>query len=149
MASFSIRKTSLAFVSAHLEAHEGHSHYVNRCSSLANILSGAKVGPTPQRYDASLSNHYCFVLGDLNFRTCFETEVLADSEEKHEHCVTRAKAMIEERDWKGLHKADELSKAIREKRCLVGFRTEVCQFPATFKMKKKQGHVYDERRTPR
>ena len=56
--------TRLAFLTAHLEAHEGYAKYQMRCSSLADILNGTR----EKIHDISLTSHYCFVMGDLNFR---------------------------------------------------------------------------------
>jgi hypothetical protein len=74
--------TRLSFLTAHLEAHEGHSKYHTRISTIGEILAGTK----EKHHDISLTSHFSFVMGDLNFRTelpnCGEL-----SEEAHKRIV--------------------------------------------------------------
>ena len=168
--------TRLSFVSCHLEAHEGQSKYAIRCQTLADILRGTAhrkkvvamlpandktshsahhVIPSPQSashsyesaIDVSLTAHYSFVLGDLNFRTdlSFVDPALAEDEEGHKQSVRN---MVAAQDWKGLNAADELHRALLNKHCLVGFRTLFCNFPPTFKVERKAGYEYIDKRRP-
>lgn len=132
-------KTRLAFLTAHLEAHEGIQKYQQRCSSLADILAGTR----SNLHDISLTAHYCFVMGDLNFRSDFDNPNLSEEEHKE-----RVKQIVIAQNWQELNKIDELQKALRCKDCLVGFNTPLCNFPPTFKMERLPGYTYVEKRRP-
>jgi len=127
--------TRLAFVTAHLEAHEGASKYQQRCKTIGDILGKTKHG----LHDVSLTNHYTFVLGDLNFRT----DLGVSDEAQHK---LQVKQLVQAQDWKTLNEADELFKALERKECLVGFETQECLFPPTFKMERQVGYTYVEKR---
>jgi hypothetical protein len=146
----------LSFVTCHLEAHEGLSKYQVRCNSLADILNGT----TPkERYsnpasgfsgwhDASISSHYCFVLGDLNFRTDAgrflgnnnvreRDELLLNDDMLHNQMIRK---WVQERDWESLNAVDELHHALRAGDVLQGgFTTLFCNFPPTFKLARQAG----------
>ena len=78
VATFMLFQTRISFLSAHLQAHEGQGNYRRRCSSIKEILGGTKVQFEKKSrkhlklYDASVTSHYMFVMGDLNFRTDFD-----------------------------------------------------------------------------
>jgi hypothetical protein len=57
-------------------------------------------------------------MGDLNFRT-----KLPDTEAGSTKHVEKTHNLL--KDWETLNKHDELAKALREKRCLVGFGTSL------------------------
>ena len=139
VAQIVLERTRLAFLSAHLEAHEGANKYAVRCNSLADILQGTAKG----LHDVSLTSHYMFVLGDLNFRSELSDEDLSDDQQK-----ARVFSMLHNQDWKGLNAADELHRALRVKDCLVGFRTPFCNFPPTFKLRRESGLNYLDQRRP-
>lgn len=153
IATMTLFKTKFSFLTAHLEAHEGQNHYSRRNSSLKEILNGAKVGNgRSHKYDASVSSHYMFVMGDLNYRTVLHVEGKRDHEDKqkaHEEHVKMTKELVEARNWDKLYECDELSKALAKKECLVGFKTPPCNFNPTFKMERTEGFVYKDQRTPR
>jgi hypothetical protein len=135
--------TRIAFCTAHLEAHEGTEKYHNRCQMLTDILSGTADDSSPGiRYDQSLRAHFCFVLGDLNFRT----EIEGDLDKQEQRAVVDD--MIATQNWKDLNKADELFRALRNKDMAVGFRTLPCYFPPTFKVQRSEGYVYVDNRRP-
>ena len=170
--------TRLSFVSCHLEAHEGSAKCAIRCQTLRDILRGTaarKKSPTLTATDAnnldgesqhhivpsmhstnhssnmaidvSLTSHYSFVLGDLNFRTDL---TLLDSnfvgqDDAHKKSVQN---MVKEKDWTGLNRVDELRYMLRDKECLVGFQTLVCNFPPTFKLERQAGYTYVDKRRP-
>ncbi|KAL7566239.1 hypothetical protein ACA910_011303 [Epithemia clementina (nom. ined.)] len=131
--------TRISFLTAHLEAHEGESKFKTRCSSLAEILSGTK---SSKWLDVSQTSHFAFALGDLNFRTVLDTSLPKDA---HRRAI---QGMVEKENWHGLNKTDELHTALREKSCLVGFKTPICNFPPTFKTFAKPGFEYQEKRRP-
>jgi hypothetical protein len=133
--------TRLSFLTAHLEAHEGASKYATRCSSLTNILAGTS---ETSASDVSLTSHFSFVLGDLNFRT--ELEGSTDMPEEDHKTLVRE--IVAKSDWHALNKSDELRRALRQKDCLVGFQTLFCNFPPTFKLERKLGYSYNEKRRP-
>ena len=135
--------TRLAFFTAHLEAHEGASKYETRCSSVADILRGTTSSATQCRCDASLASHFTFAMGDLNFRT-----KLPNHEFGSEAHIASTHAMAEMKDWAGIYKHDELSRAIQNNHCFSGFSTPVCTFPPTFKVERRKGYVYNEKRSP-
>eukprot|EP00977_Amphora_coffeiformis_P008383 scaffold1893_cov220-Amphora_coffeaeformis.AAC.28 len=97
--------------------------------------------------DVSLTAHYSFVLGDLNFRTdlSYEMPGLEDEEEAHKQAVRN---LVAEQDWERLNAADELHRALRRKDCLVGFQSLFCNFPPTFKVERKAGYDYVDKRRP-
>jgi len=136
-------KTRLSFLTAHLEAHEGKEHYKNRCSNLAEILSGAKKGSL----DASVTSHHMFAMGDLNFRVALPPP---EGREKWEGEVHRAKvgSMVDDQKWEELNHADELHSALKKGDCLAGFQTLQCNFHPTFKVHRELGFKYQEKRTP-
>jgi hypothetical protein len=133
--------TRFSFLTAHLEAHEGASKYATRCSSLTNILAGTSETPAD---DVTLTSHFSFVMGDLNFRT--ELEGSAEMPEEEHKAVVRE--LVEKSDWHTLNKSDELRRALRQKDCLAGFQTLFCNFPPTFKVERRIGYAYNEKRRP-
>jgi len=135
--------TTLAFVSCHLEAHEGRDKFQTRCASLTQIFQGTKPTATPAIYpDVALASHYCFVLGDLNFRTRYQGAVRVEEQGTVVH------GLVAKSNWNQLYQADELQMALDHQYCLVGFQTPVCNFPPTFKLERQKGYTYKENRTP-
>ena len=141
--SFIHKSTRFTFLSAHLAAHEGESYYKARCENVYDILKASKTFELSQRIDLSLASHHMFVLGDLNFRTKFDSV-----NKDHKENVSRALEMIEAKDWKSLYNFDELHRAVESGDLLVGFKTLPCNFNPTFKLKREDGFVYNEQRTP-
>eukprot|EP00565_Helicotheca_tamesis_P005992 CAMPEP_0185734124 /NCGR_PEP_ID=MMETSP1171-20130828/21503_1 /TAXON_ID=374046 /ORGANISM="Helicotheca tamensis, Strain CCMP826" /LENGTH=633 /DNA_ID=CAMNT_0028404037 /DNA_START=30 /DNA_END=1931 /DNA_ORIENTATION=- len=144
ISTLTLRKTRFSFMSAHLTAHEGGKHYINRNKDLAEILWGAKVGPMSKYFDASINSHHAFFCGDLNYRVVLPN---ADNMEGAEHRET-VRGMVEREEWRALNDADELGQALRKKECLNGFVTLPCLFPPTFKVMRQGGYEYIEKRTP-
>jgi negative regulator of replication initiation len=135
--------TRLAFLTAHLEAHEGHAKYTTRCSTIADIFKGTESSVSSLRCDASISSHFMFVTGDLNFRTR-----LPDIEPGSPEHVELTHQLAYAKDYATLGKYDELSHALKKKDCLVGFQTPVCNFPPTFKVLRQEGYEYKDNRSP-
>eukprot|EP00978_Attheya_sp_CCMP212_P014424 scaffold36747_cov46-Attheya_sp.AAC.2 len=135
VATLTIQQTRLSFLSCHLEAHEGAGHYAGRISNLAEILHGTR----PSVFcDASLTSHYMFVNGDLNFRSRIE-----------ESSRDEINASIDTQDWAALHAMDELSDALKNGDCLYGFQEPIPpNFPPTFKVERHAGYNYLQNRTP-
>ena len=131
--------TRLSFMTAHLAAHEGHSNYRTRCSSLGEILGGTKES---RWLDVSQTSHFTFVLGDLNFRTFLDSTLPKDA---HRRAIS---GMVDRKNWSGLNKVDELHMALRQNHCLVGYKTPMCNFPPTFKTVRKGGFEWQEKRRP-
>lgn len=133
-------RTRLSFLTAHLEAHEGRHKYETRVSTLADILSGTKA----KQHDCSLTAHFSFALGDLNFRSELPNHAEVDDKE-HMRIV---RDMAERKDWEALNQIDELQRALRNKECLVGYQTLFCNFPPTFKVERQAGYAYIDKRRP-
>ena len=131
--------TRLSFMSAHLEAHEGHSKFKARCSSLGEILGGTK---NSRWLDVSQTSHFTFTFGDLNFRTVLDPSLPKDA---HRRAI---QGMVDRENWYGLNKSDELHMALAQKKCLVGYKTPMCNFPPTFKTVVKRGFEWQEKRRP-
>jgi hypothetical protein len=128
----------ISFCTCHLEAHEGRAKYNTRCSTIATIFQGTRTG----LHDVSMSSHYSFFLGDLNFRTELSPNEYK-TEDDHKQLV---RDMVDFKDWPGLNEADELKRALGMKHCLVGYKTLDCNFPPTFKVQRKVGFEYIEKR---
>jgi len=135
--------TRISFLSAHLEAHEGISKYNTRCSTIGDILGGTATTVSDSYCDASMTSHFMFVMGDLNFRTR-----LPDYEIGSDEHIEEAHYLTEKKDWKTLNENDELSLALTNKKCLVGFSTPRCDFPPTFKVERRDGYSYIPKRSP-
>ena len=106
-------------------------------------MRGTKSSATPFRYDASLASHFSFFMGDLNFRT-----KLPDCEAGSPEHIQACHNLVAERNWVKLNKHDELAKALRDKECLVGWRTPYCNFDPTFKVARQDGYEYNVKRSP-
>lgn len=137
--------TRIAFLSAHLAAHEGESFYKNRCDNVFDILKGSKTFDLSKKHDIDLAlcSHHMIVCGDLNFRTVFDGE-----RNSHEDNVKRAKGLIEAEDWSTLYSFDELHKGLRRGDLLNGFNTLPCDFNPTFKVNRSEGYDYKDQRVP-
>jgi len=137
------RGTVLSFMTCHLEAHEGEDKYDRRIASLAEIFKGTKKYALPSIYpDASLATHFCFILGDLNFRTRYEGRI------KYDEQIDAVNHLVAQKRWEELNNYDELRLAIEKKECLNGFKTLYCNFPPTFKVERENGYKYKANRTP-
>jgi hypothetical protein len=132
--------TRISFVTAHLEAHEGIEKYKQRVATIADIFAGTK----ESMHDCSLTAHYSFVMGDLNFRTELSRH---ENMGEEEHKV-RVREIVDNKDWDALNHADELFRALHSKECLVGYQTLFCNFPPTFKVERRAGYQYIEKRRP-
>ena len=136
-------KTRISFVSCHLAAHEGESYYKARCDNVRSIIKEATTSELSQtKLDVTMSSHYVFFFGDLNFRTKF------GHESKHEENVRQALELIGLKAFAELYSFDELQEGIKNGDLLVGFQTLPCHFPPTFKVQREPGYVYKPQRTP-
>ena len=178
IATLTLRSTRLSFLTCHLEAHEGLTHYNNRNKNLIEILAGAKPHPDYYMMDATVYSHHMFVCGDLNYRSRFNSEsnnrtgkvtrknsigkiadgrltlVRRNSNNENDEPdngggYAQAIKLIEEEKYNELYDVDELCMALKKKECLVGFETLPCNFSPTFKVAREEGYVYNEKRTPR
>eukprot|EP00428_Durinskia_dybowskii_P069926 CAMPEP_0170390526 /NCGR_PEP_ID=MMETSP0117_2-20130122/19194_1 /TAXON_ID=400756 /ORGANISM="Durinskia baltica, Strain CSIRO CS-38" /LENGTH=646 /DNA_ID=CAMNT_0010646579 /DNA_START=65 /DNA_END=2005 /DNA_ORIENTATION=+ len=73
--------TKLAFISCHLTAHEGVKHCEERNASIAEIFGGVRAGD--QRWDVAEQFHHVFWMGDMNYRTTFDTTNLPANTKKN------------------------------------------------------------------
>ena len=110
---------------------------------LTDIFSGTADDSFPGvKYDQTLKSHFCFVLGDLNFRT--EIDPSLEKEDHHNQVLK----LVQEQDWRELNMHDELFRALRDKDMAVGFQTLPCYFPPTFKVERQDGFVHKDQRRP-
>jgi hypothetical protein len=134
----------LSVLSAHLEAHETEAKYKMRCSTIRDILrETTSSAVTDFHCDVSLSSHYTFVMGDLNFRTR-----LPDCEPGSQEHIDKTHSLVEKKDWDTIYHYDELSHAIKNNDCLTEFKNLKCSFPCTFKVHRMKGYKYNEKRSP-
>ncbi len=144
---FSIRGSSLAFISCHLHAHKGAVNCSRRIDSVANILAGIRMGSgNLKRVDIDAQAHHTFLMGDLNFRVePKDLELPNDySFEQHQEHVLQ---LVKEGRLPDIHKGDELAKELKDEKLLVGFNTVEPSFPPTFKMKRGTIDEYDPKRS--
>lgn len=134
--------TKLSFTTCHLEAHEGTVKYNIRCATMCDIFQGTR--PAGVLHDTTITSHFAFVLGDLNFRTELPQGRYKTEQEHHDIIHS----LIRDRNWDELNRYDELKRAIRNKECLVGFETPECNFNPTFKVERSAGYKYNEKRRP-
>jgi hypothetical protein len=128
--------------------------------SLRQTIHLSLSSPSRTAIDTSLTSHYSFVLGDLNFRTDLtllphdehddngddaKTKIVTQDEETHKQAV---QTMVQNKDWDTLNQADELRHVLRQKACLVGYQTLPCNFPPTFKLERQVGYKYVDKRRP-
>lgn len=145
----SLGQTRLTFLTAHLAAHEGASHYKARNDNVREILRGAR--PNPKHlllHDASVVSHHMFVMGDLNYRIRMPQNANDDGKE-HKDMVAEALGIVNQGDFVKFYDYDELSAGIRNKDVLCQFQTLPCHFHPTFKMLRTQGFHYKTQRIPR
>jgi hypothetical protein len=133
------KSTKLSFMSAHLEAHEGESHFQARCTMLQDIMTSCG----HKYYNASESSHYSFAMGDLNFRT----KLPGVGPERH---LKLTHQMAYKKDFRILNEHDELRIALLQKKCMAGYNTPYCNFSPTFKVTRhEKGFKYNVKRTYR
>ena len=165
--------TRLSFLTAHLEAHEGYTKYMARVQSIADIFNGttrynnnttttttATTNATNNQapssslssfciHDCSITSHYSFVMGDLNFRTeMLEEQKMAMSIHNEEEYKQVIHQLIAEKQYDTLNDMDELHRGLYNKDCLVGYETLLCNFPPTFKVERQSGYHYIDKRRP-
>lgn len=134
------KTTKFSFLTAHLEAHEGAKHYRARNDSFRDILMDTG---SSKYFDASLSSHFTFAMGDLNYRT-----KLADVAVGSDRHIQFSHNIVDRRDWRTLNQYDELRKSLAKKLVLSGFQTAYCNFPPTFKVDRQHGYRYNPKRSP-
>ncbi len=144
---FSIRGTSLAFISCHLQAHKGAVNCSRRSDSVADILSRIRMGSgNLKRVDIDAQAHHTFLMGDLNFRVEPNDLDLPDDHSFHQH-REHVLSLVKEERWKDIQKGDELARELNDQKLLVGFYTVQPSFPPTFKMKRGTVDEYDPKRS--
>mmetsp|Transcript_17179 Transcript_17179/g.39684 ORF Transcript_17179/g.39684 Transcript_17179/m.39684 type:complete len:727 (-) Transcript_17179:40-2220(-) len=135
--------TRISFLTAHLEAHEGLAKYNTRCSTVSDIFEGTKSNHKDLDCDVSMTSHFTFAMGDLNFRTRLPNFEMGSDEH-----VRAAHSLAERKDWDAINEHDELSLALRNKECFARFLTPKCYFPPTFKIQRAEGYNYVSNRSP-
>merc|ERR1711862_468731 len=76
--SLEYRRTKFTFLSAHLAAHEGQSHYQTRCNNIHDIMRLSRNIDGEKKINLTVTSHHIFILGDLNFRTKIESNNIED-----------------------------------------------------------------------
>jgi len=127
--SFKVGNTRLAFFNAHLNAHT--ENLERRNQDTFAIFRGLK-GSIPN-FEPTQA-HYCFFFGDLNYRVTLEHKETLD--------------IIEQRNWEGLLKHDQLLDQISRGAALANFKEPPINFAPTFKVKRNQPLVYNGDRVP-
>ena len=152
-------QTRISFLTAHLEAHEGYTKYMARIQSIADIFNGTtRYAESPAQtqtpsslciHDCSITSHYSFVMGDLNFRTEMSNEqktaLSIHDEDEYKQMIYK---LIAEKEYDRLNDMDELHRGLYNKDCLVGYETLLCNFPPTFKVERELGYHYIDKRRP-
>lgn len=169
--TLTIGQTTLAFISCHLAAHEGHHKCAQRNDSVEEILGGVRSGD--RRFDPTLQYHHTIWMGDLNYRLTFDSRTpvtkqrtpseyepslpLDDPSIVVEAPLTMTKVeqydeilrLVKEERWAELLKLDELTREIAAGRVLDGFTALKPCFPPTFKRTKQVGMLrYSTTRRP-
>jgi endonuclease/exonuclease/phosphatase family metal-dependent hydrolase len=116
-------KTSFLFISAHFEAHDRNvelrnENYAAILSSLQNVL----------RCNPLSSHHYCFFVGDFNYRI--------------ESTYEEVKRLAQAGRYSELLALDQLCREKRAMRVFSGFFEEEIQFPPTYRFD-RNSMVYD------
>mmetsp|Transcript_3211 Transcript_3211/g.8193 ORF Transcript_3211/g.8193 Transcript_3211/m.8193 type:complete len:495 (+) Transcript_3211:19-1503(+) len=134
-----IGSTRLSFLSVHLEAGEGNSHYQERNKNMKEIIQGTN--------DHATSAHHAFVFGDLNYRFSLPLSPRG-TEPPHEETMSVCQKIIAKKDWLKFNSFDELQRALSEKKVLVGFQTPLLRTFPTYKCERKKGYHYVHNRVP-
>ena len=121
---------------------------------------GSFLPSSPQGIDVTLTSHYTFLLGDLNFRTHFPTTDQAttssnssstSNKKNSKDALSQVFSLIRNGDFQTLYyEHDELYAGMQNKDLLVDFcETLPCLFPPTFKVYRGvSGLVYKGKRIP-
>ena len=150
-----VGRTTFAFCSCHLEAHEGSDHLHRRNAMAHRVLlkwmaNNRKIGGASrcrgQLLDAAHATDHIVWLGDLNYRVDLGLVGLSTSDHAAHHAAVSD--MIERRDWSQLLAADQLRDAQRRGNAFVGFAEGDMGFAPTFKVTRCPGVVYTQQRIP-
>lgn len=83
LCALTVDGTKLAFVSCHLTAHEGVKHCEDRNASIVEILGGVRAGD--KRIDITEQFHHVIWMGDMNYRTTFDSATPANTKKNIAH----------------------------------------------------------------
>ena len=134
--------TSLAFVSCHLAAH---SHKLQRRNAdCQEVLEETRRGVGRPQVDVLHQFDHVFWLGDLNYRVDLNL-VAPTTEDEHFASVSK---LIDASDWKALMAADQLRSCQAKGEAFAGFTEGQCDFAPTFKVERKDGMHYKNKRIP-
>jgi hypothetical protein len=158
VAKFQLYGQSFGFVSCHLPAHEGEKHALERDRAVADIMRGTKL--MYKHLDVASQFSHVFWMGDLNYRVNIKTIPEYELDFEKEPHSKRTKKANHEKEWSKvselvaaeefdvLHKADELSTRMADKKVFVGWSTQPPNFKPTFKVKKAYDLAYNNKRVP-
>eukprot|EP00927_Polykrikos_kofoidii_P044170 TRINITY_DN38211_c0_g1_i1.p1 TRINITY_DN38211_c0_g1~~TRINITY_DN38211_c0_g1_i1.p1 ORF type:complete len:796 (+),score=105.71 TRINITY_DN38211_c0_g1_i1:236-2623(+) len=138
--SFDVCNTSFCFVGCHLAAH--HEFTKRRKADCEQILRQARV--RDKNLDVASQFDYCFWMGDLNYRIDLEGN---DGEDRPEDCE-KVYALIAAERWQELLSYDQLRREQELGEIFVGFEEGNPEFPPTFKVCRRSGVEYEQKRVP-
>jgi len=127
--TFRIGETRFCFLNSHLNAHTEFME--RRNEDIKAIISGLH-RPIPNF--ESINSHYCFFLGDLNYRIEMEHEEVLE--------------LVQQKNWERLLFKDQLKDQQTKGKALSGFSEADISFPPTFKVKKTVDPQYSTQRVP-
>eukprot|EP01138_Halocafeteria_seosinensis_P008621 gb/GECG01008811.1/.p1 GENE.gb/GECG01008811.1/~~gb/GECG01008811.1/.p1 ORF type:complete len:851 (+),score=132.34 gb/GECG01008811.1/:1-2553(+) len=159
--SFCLYGTSFCFVGAHLNAHMPNME--KRNVDVHEILEGIRLRQTALTLDQQFG--HTFFMGDLNYRldrglvsTDRNRQLLEEynlgsvdgleKKDKHKKYWELTKHLIDDKRWDALLEADQLKYCMKQQYVFGGFHEGRCQFPPTFKVSRKPGFEYTNKRIP-
>ncbi|XP_065644499.1 phosphatidylinositol 3,4,5-trisphosphate 5-phosphatase 2A isoform X4 [Hydra vulgaris] len=123
--SFYVGQTSFCFVNCHLTS--GNEHVLRRNQNYHSILRGLNLGQK-DCFDLSLSFHYLFWFGDLNYRIDLDVDTIINS--------------ITAKNWSKLVSADQLLTEIKKGNAFVHCSEEELTFSPTYRYVRGSRLVY-------
>ncbi|XP_065644502.1 phosphatidylinositol 3,4,5-trisphosphate 5-phosphatase 2A-like isoform X1 [Hydra vulgaris] len=123
--SFYVDQTSFCFVNCHLTS--GNEHVLRRNQNYHSILRGLNLGQK-DCFDLSLSFHYLFWFGDLNYRIDLDVDTTIK-------CITT-------KSWSKLESADQLLAEIKKGNAFVHCSEEDLTFSPTYRYARGNRLVY-------
>ena len=168
--SFRANGVSLVFLNAHLAAHAGEKHRLERDDNVHDILSGCRLGH--RRLDAASQFDHAFFMGDLNYRLDLARLDAELATAKPEDACAEVVRRIEAAEaaaaggasaheaWGGLWGADELMAGAAglddpsrpdvqlQEPIFSGWRTRKPAFRPTYKVLRGEAYKHVPKRVP-
>eukprot|EP01083_Nonionella_stella_P282322 960703_1 len=147
--AFDFDGISLCFLSCHLAAHQ--KKLKQRNGDYSKICKNLKIGSSKQQL---LGQFHCIILmGDLNYRVDFFGEKHENKPEENVYkkaCVLLDKIAKKKgkNKYNEILKNDQLNNSIKGNEAFIGFNELSVGFAPTFKMERKSGMYYINKRLP-